>query len=98
MPAEVDCNARLWLRREVGRVVGDNEPATSETNERWVSFDAFQKAVGRPPLNVRFAVKALGKLPRRKPDDQRFTQYNLDWADEVRAYLDHLGNPPSPNT
>jgi hypothetical protein len=77
--------------------VGDQDLAKSETNERWVGFDAFQKAVGRPPLNVRFAVKALGKLPRRKPDDQRFTQYNLDWADEVRAYLDQLGNPPTPN-
>ena len=77
--------------------MGDQNSTTHETNDQWVSFDAFQKAVGRPPLNVRFAVKALGKLPRRKPDDQRFTQYNLDWADEVRAYLDHLGNPPSPN-
>ena len=97
MPEKVDCNARLWLRQEAERVVGDQNSATSETNDLWVSFDAFQKAIGRPPLNVRFAVKALGKLPRRKPDDQRFTQYNLDWADEVRAYLDHLGNPPLPN-
>lgn len=77
--------------------MGDKDPATSETNDRWVSFDAFQKVVGRPPLNVRFAVKALGKLPRRKPDDQRFTQYHLDWADEVREYLDRLGNSGSPN-
>ena len=77
--------------------MGDQNSTTHETNDQWVSFDAFQKAVGRPPLNVRFAVKALGKLPRRKPDDQRFTQYNLVWADEIRAYLDHLGNPPSPN-
>ena len=66
-------------------------------SERWVNFDAFQKAVGRPQLNVRFAVKALGKMPRRKPGDQRFTQYNLDWANEVREYLDNLGNPASPN-
>lgn len=65
----------------------------SGNSERWVSFDAFQKVIGRPPLNVRFAVKALGKMPRRKPDDQRFTQYNLDWADQVRKYLDNLGNP-----
>lgn len=77
--------------------MGDKDPAASETSERWIGFDAFQKAVGRPPLNVRFAVKALGKLPRRKPDDQRFTQYNLDWADEVRGYLDGLGNPTLPN-
>jgi hypothetical protein len=62
-------------------------------SDRWVSFQAFQQAVGRPPLNVRFAVKALGKLPRRKPGDQRFTQYDLAWADEVRAYLDNLGDP-----
>jgi hypothetical protein len=98
MPEEVNCNARLWLRREAGRVVGDQDSPTSATNNQWVSFDAFQKAVGRPPLNVRFAVKALGKPPRRKPGDQRFTQYNLDWADEVRTYLDQLGNPPTPNT
>ncbi|WIG59104.1 MAG: hypothetical protein OJF49_001851 [Ktedonobacterales bacterium] len=77
--------------------MGDNVPATSEASGRWVNFGAFQKAVGRPQLNVRFAVKALGKMPRRKPDDQRFTQYNLDWADEVREYLDSLGNPVSPN-
>jgi hypothetical protein len=61
-----------------------------------VSFSVFQQSVGRPQLNVRFAVKALGKLPRRKPDDQRFTQYDLAWADEVRVYLDNLGNPASP--
>lgn len=53
-------------------------------------------ATATPHFNVRFAVKALGKLPRRKPNDQRFTQYNLDWADEVREYLDRLGNPGSP--
>ena len=83
---------------EEGRFVGDKEPATSAMGERWVSFDAFQKVVGRPPLNVRFAVKALGRMPRRKPDDQRYTQYNLNWADEVREYLDSLGNPAPQNT
>lgn len=77
--------------------MGDKEPATSGTRDQWVSFDAFQQAIGRPPLNVRFAVKALGRMPRRKPDDQRFTQYNLGWADEVREYLDSLGNPTPPN-
>lgn len=84
--------------REEGRFVGVNDPRTSETREQWVSFDAFQQAVGRPPLNVRFAVKALGRMPRRKPDDQRFTQYNLGWADAVREYLDSLGNPAPKNT
>jgi hypothetical protein len=77
--------------------VGDKNLATHETSNRWVSFEAFQKAVSRPQLNVRFAVKALGKTPRRMPGDQRFTQYNLDWADEVRDYLDDLGNPTSPH-
>ncbi len=77
--------------------MGDKEPATGEAHNQWVSFDAFQQAVGRPPLNVRFAVKALGRMPRRKPDDQRFTQYNLGWADAVREYLDSLGNPTPPN-
>ena len=86
---------QMWWK--VGSGVSDNDQEAIEPSERWVSFDAFQKAVGRPPLNVRFAVKALGKLPRRKPDDQRFTQYHLDWADEVRDYLDRLGNPGSPN-
>lgn len=87
----------MWVRWKVGSGVSDNDQEAIEPSERWVGFDTFQKAVGRPPLNVRFAVKALGKLPRRKPDDQRFTQYNLDWADEVREYLDRLGNPGSPN-
>lgn len=77
--------------------MGDKEPATGGTYKQWVGFDAFQQVVGRPPLNVRFAVKALGRMPRRKPDDQRFTQYNLGWADEVREYLDSLGNPTPPN-
>jgi hypothetical protein len=77
--------------------LADNSPAVDPPNNRWVSFHAFQQAVGRPPLNVRFAVKALGKLPRRKPSDQRFTQYDLLWADEVRAYLDNLGNPAAPH-
>jgi hypothetical protein len=73
--------------------VTENDPAIGQLSDRWASFQEFQQVVGRPPLNVRFAVKALGKLPRRKPGDQRFTQYDLAWADEVRAYLDNLGNP-----
>jgi hypothetical protein len=77
--------------------VGDNDLTAEQLGERWVSFSAFQQSVGRPPLNVRFAVKALGKLPRRRPGDQRFTQYDLAWADEVRAYLDGLGNPAAPH-
>ena len=83
--------------REEGVAVSDKDPATSEARDRWVSFDIFQKAVGRPQLNVRFAVKALGKAPRRKPGDQRFTQYSLEWADEVRQYLDSLGNSAPSN-
>jgi hypothetical protein len=78
--------------------VSDKDPATGEPGDRWVSFKEFQQAVGRPPLNVRFAVKALGKLPRRKPGDQRFTQYDMTWADEVRGYLDNLGTPGAPRT
>ncbi|HEV8193039.1 MAG TPA: hypothetical protein VGP82_16365 [Ktedonobacterales bacterium] len=74
----------------------ENDRATEQLGDRWVSFQVFQQAVGRPPLNVRFAVKALGRVPRRKPGDQRFTQYDLAWADEVRAYLDSLGNPTAP--
>ena len=77
--------------------MAENHPTANPPSDRWVSFQAFQQAVGRPPLNVRFAVKALGKLPRRKPGDQRFTQYDLTWADEVRAYLDNLGNPAAPH-
>lgn len=66
------------------------------SEERWVDFETFCKAVGRPQLNVRFALQALGRQPRRMPENRRFTQYNLDWIDEVRNYLDQLGNRAYP--
>jgi len=57
------------------------------SDEAYLSFDDFRRAVGESEQRVRAALMALRLKGKPLPGDRRRRDYDPAWVEQVQAYL-----------